>query len=191
MELLFLAFGSNLPFVNADVATQNALGRIFERRFYAGYEERRCGESIEGLVTAAQNAGLSLNKARVLSITHQGFSVFGLVNAEWVRESGRLLPGTENAGRRYEMGERNWHFHVILLYDGLIFDFDFGNEPQVFTVRDYFEQMFLNESREPGYGKHYVGRDEKRKNYQIEIRPALSSNRVERNLSLGEFLRNP
>ena len=172
----------------ADSATIGRLTQLFERSFFSHYEAGRCGDNITQLVQMAQSQHLNLDGGFILLIQNQGYSTFGLVNAEQVRGAGRLIPGLPANERRYEVGEKNWYHHVILYYDGVIFDFDFGNEPRVLAARDYFEQMFLNEKRQPGFGGFYVGREEKLKNYKIELQNAIRPDSPETSHSLGEFL---
>jgi len=187
-QLILLVSGAGLHRTWADEVSQRRLKLIFEQQFYSQYEQGKCGDNILGLLREAQAQKLPLDGARIIQIQNKGFTVFGLVNAEWVREAGRLIPGLPANERRYEVGERNWYHHVILYYEGLIFDFDFGNEPRVISVQDYFEQMFLNEKRNPDSRGTYVGREEKLKNYELALSNPSRPSVPESVLSLGHFL---
>jgi len=176
----------------SDPATLRGLTRLFQSQFDIGYEEGRCGDNILGLAHKAREQALSIDDARVLVIVNKGFSVFGMVNVEYARQAGRMLPGSTRENPQYDPGERNWYHHVVLLYDGQIFDFDYGNSPRVEPAAAYFERMFLNDIKNPGYGGHYAGRDEKLKHYEVEsrsVREALEQSRnPARVTSLGALL---
>ena len=156
------------------LASVQDLTKIFETNFDKHYSYGRCGDNIMRLLAAARKEGIALYSAQIVEIENGGFSVFGMVNAEWVRESGKLNPLREDGGRRNLPGERNWYHHVVLEMDGYIFDYDFGNEPMILTKQEYFSKMFLDEVRE-GYGTFYVGAEEKKKTYKITLRNAIET----------------
>lgn len=140
---------------------------LFTKSFYTHYESGRCGDNIIGLLSEAHEQGIDISKARILEISNKGYSVFGLLNVEFARESGRRNPDYPNSGLANLPGERNWYHHVVLEHNGLIFDFDFGNTPSVVSVADYFEKMFLIEKKREEGGNFYVGREEKLNKYAI------------------------
>ena len=154
--------------VQADPRTLSQLRTLFSDHFYSGYTEGRCGENILQFLELSRRNRLDLSQAQVLVIENKGYSVFGMVNVEKAREAGSAIRPTPSRAPLREVGERNWYHHVVLVYDGHVFDFDFTNEPTVTTVSTYFESMFLDEDQKPGRG-FYVGRDEKMKDYQLEI----------------------
>ncbi len=154
---LIISFLSLGLFANAD----SYLVEEFQKTFTTHYKEGRCGENILNLLQRAQNKGITIDNANILEISNEGFSLFGLINAEFARQSNR------------EPAEKNWYHHVVLEQNGFIIDFDFGNSPVVTTVQEYFEKMFLNDKK-TSYG-HYIGRKEKLENYEILIRPALET----------------
>jgi hypothetical protein len=178
---------------SADSARSRSLEANFKTSYFSAYEEGRCGDNILGFLTA--NRGLGLTDAKVLMIENKGYSVFGMLNVERAREAGGMIrPQPARAPFRKE-GEKNWYHHVVLLFEGRIYDFDFTNEPVVLPVAQYFEEMFLDEEPQPGYGGFYVGRDDKLNEYQIEVingADALdrgrNGNPVTRKFKLGEFL---
>jgi len=168
---LILGLFSYSSFANPDYY----LEKEFKSTFSTHYVEGRCGDNILGLLSRAESKGIKIENARILEITNKGFSLFGLINAEFVRQSNRAP------------SENNWYHHVVLEQDGYIFDFDFGNAPTISTVKEYFEKMFLNDIKQK-YG-HYVGREEKLKTYEILERPALETIIARRNKKAAPELR--
>jgi hypothetical protein len=134
------------------------LSEIFESVFQNHYNARMCGENIHQLIRAVKQSNLSLHDAKLIVIENKGFSVFGMVNAEYARD-----------GRRIGIaGEKNWYFHVVLESGGYIYDFDFGNNLEIVTIEDYFSKMFFEEDRSASYG-FYVGQEKKLKDYHLKI----------------------
>lgn len=167
LVLIALVLGVHSGTALAQTPASRALQSLFEQRFETHYEEGKCGQNILGLVEAAR--GLAIADAQVLLIENRGFSVFGMVNVESAREAGRAIRPQPARRPFREAGERNWYHHVILVFDGMVYDFDFTNRPTVLPVRDYLERMFLDEDPKPGYGGFYVGRDDKLKEYVFEV----------------------
>lgn len=162
----------------------------FTKTYGSHYVEGKCGLNILNLLDRSEADGDDIYNAHVLEITNEGFSVFGLVNAEWARGA---------AARGTQPGERNWYHHVVLEDDGLIYDFDFANEATVLPVKEYFEKMFLEEKKGDGWssGTFYVGREDKLKTYKIVVRPGKETLEAHRSrkpspekqtLKLGEYL---
>lgn len=137
----------------------------FKKTFESHYEAGKCGPNIVSLLQRASSQGINISKARILEIENKGFSVFGMLNAEYARES----------GPHGSAGETNWFHHVILEKDGLIYDYDFGNSPQIVSTKEYFEKMFLVEKKKAEGGDFYVGREEKLKTYEITIKSATET----------------
>ena len=175
------------------------LVKHFTSTFNSNYEASRCGDNILQLLERAEKLQINLNGARIIEITNTGNSVFGMVNAEFARESGRLNPQYPASGFRNLPGETNWFHHVVLEKDGLIYDYDFGNNPKVVPVRTYFEKMFLTEKKRSEGGDFYVGPEEKLKYYELLLRPGIETLHSRRNrqvsptekvLKLADFLRD-
>jgi len=118
---------------------------------------------------------VDLSNASIIEIRNSGLSVFGLVNAEYARASGSVNPSYPVSGLKFHPGERNWHNHVILESEGIIYDFDFGNSPQPITTSAYIEKMFLNEKTREEGGEFFVGREEKIQTYQVYKRSILET----------------
>jgi len=176
-----------------------ALFNQFKKDFSKNYVENQCGSNILGFLGRAEKSGQKIYNAHILEISNKGFSLFGLINAEFARESGRLNPNSASDGMRNLPGETNWYHHVVLELDGEIYDFDFGNQPKVVSVKDYFEKMFLDDKKPSEGGDRYIGREEKLKTYEILVRPGLetirarSENRVspiKETLRLNEYLKD-
>jgi hypothetical protein len=161
---------------NVSFAQKNSeLLRQFKTDFTKHYVENQCGSNILGFLGRAETKGININNAHILEISNKGFSLFGLINAEFARESGRLNPNSGIDGIRNLPGETNWYHHVVLEMDGEIYDFDFGNSPVVLPVKAYFEKMFLDDKKASEGGERYIGRDEKLKTYEILVRPGLET----------------
>jgi hypothetical protein len=139
---------------------------LFMETFDSGYESGKCGLNIMGLIRAADQKGIDLSQVKLVQITNEGFSVFGMVNVEMAREGGRLNP----ARTQRLPGETNWYHHVILEVENYIFDFDFTNGPVVLTKQQYFDAMFFSEVK--GKDNHYVGRENKMKDYKVSVTDA-------------------
>jgi hypothetical protein len=129
------------------------LGEIFREGFVSMYAPGGCGNNILRLVMKAEEARIPLKDAQVVVLENEGGSVFGMLNVESARDA------------RWP-GEKNWYFHVILVHGGLVYDFDYTNDPIVDTIEDYFERMFLREERRPPDG-FLVGRDNKLDDYSV------------------------
>ena len=170
-----------------------ALTQQFRGEFYNQYRAGKCGQNVMELAERAAANGINISNARVLQIRNVGFSVFGLVRAEFARGSGPLANSPQPHGIRWYPGGTNWQFHAVLELDGLIYDFDFGNEPKVLRVAEYFEQMFLNEKENNPRAMFYVGRDEKLSKYEVTVVSAVDlvsrrSSPSEEVMSLGKYL---
>jgi len=137
-----------------------SLKPLFEDRFRTAYAPGRCADNILRLLVAARAAKIPLEHSRVLFIENLGGSLFGYLNVELARDEA-------------DPRERQWSYHVVLEHGGMIFDFDYTNQPRVDTIATYFERMFLDEDPKPLNG-FYVGRKWKLKEYGIQIHPALN-----------------
>lgn len=147
------------------VAQATNLDQIFSSSFISGYQSNRCGANIMALIDRADQAGVDLSRANILELRNNGNTVFGMLNAEYARNQGKLLPQPTSDGMKFEPGETNWEFHVVLELDGEIFDFDFGNKPVVANVQDYFDKMFLEEQK----GKFNVMPGQKLADYKVIV----------------------
>lgn len=164
--------------MNAFALKDPALFSQFKSDYQNHYREAQCGPNIMGFVRRAESKGHKLYNANIIEISNTGYSLFGLVNAEFARKAGRVNPNYARDGLSHLPGEKNWQHHIILEMDGYIYDFDFDNYPNILPVKAYFEKMFLTDKKKSEGGDHYVGREEKLKSYEIIIRPALETIRL-------------
>jgi hypothetical protein len=137
---------------------------VFHRRYFSSYESGQCGQNIMGLLDEARALGVDVTSARMLKITNEGNSVFGMVNAEQAR--GRRHVRT---GAQLPVWENNWYHHVVLEMDCQVYDFDYLNAPTVTPLPEYLESMFL---RELATGNIRVGREIKLQEYRVNVYPA-------------------
>jgi hypothetical protein len=149
-------------------ADLKGVSKIFQDTFWTShYEERFCGKNIEKLVRMAIDARLDLSGAQILQITDQSGWMFGMVNALQAREGGRLIVPAQTSPER-SPGEKNWYFHVVLLVEGKIIDYDFLSQASIYPIKDYMNAMFIPEKRvnDPAY------KMSKMKGYKIKAYPA-------------------
>lgn len=194
-----ISFVLLLSFTTSLFASVPEMSRLFGQTFTSNYVPGRCGDNIFRLVSAADNKGLNYYNANILIIENLGLSVFGMLNVEWARLSGALDPAyPATSPFRSLPGERNWYHHIVLEMDGVIYDYDFGNTPQVLSKADYFDKMFLKELKKDQGGKFYVGLKEKLTYYQVEVIDAREALRAKQTripqpkgvkMSLDEYLK--
>jgi hypothetical protein len=148
----------------------------FKDSFETGYEPRFCGKNIKNFVAKLPPA--EMEGAKVLGIENKGFSYFGMVRAMHARD-------TKGDGTPYAT-DRNWHHHVVLEKEGKIYDFDFGLEPKVLPVPEYFSQMFFVNDK-------HVKPEEKCKDYQVQVIEAAQyvsgKEDSSKKIRLGEYLK--
>lgn len=138
-------------------AFQPEIAILFETFYRHSYVANRCGENIENFLWSLEERGLLTRDAKLIRIKNLGGSLFGLVNAEFAREATRLGPG-----------ETNWGFHVAAEIEGLIYDFDFGNRPEIVSIANWIDRQWLIENPQPDPGYYRVGREQKANAYQVE-----------------------
>lgn len=144
----------------------------FRETFFTEYAARYCGRNIENFVSRLDPEVAENAKAIVLR--NEGFwQVRALQCRDW-KSSGELV-----------VRDKNYGFHCILEHQGKIYDFDYGIEPSVVPVKDYFETMFLSSSDQ------YVKPNDKVADYEVEVVPAQQFGKSERTstkMSLGQYL---
>lgn len=111
--------------LSTHAADLSALESLFVANYDKFYQERRCGENIERLYKEAQSRGLDLSNAVALKIVGSGF----------LETSGFY---TRDYPNRWKM---LGYFHVVLLADGYVFDFDLA-EPRVLSLEEYVRLQF-------------------------------------------------
>jgi len=130
----------------------------FRETFFREYAARYCGKNIQRFVTRMQSDDAA--QANVLTIRNEGGSWFGLVRALKARDARDTPDGVQ----LFE-NDRNWEFHVVLEHQGKIFDFDYGIQPKVVPVEEYFHTMYLA-------GDAHVPAQRKLDGYSIKVTPA-------------------
>jgi hypothetical protein len=116
--LLILSFSS----LSADV---ERLEKLFSKNYNSFYTPRFCGRNIEKFVNVANQKGVDLSGSCVDRIVGGGFL-----------ETSAFYSRT-NPNDRVMIG----YFHMVLVADGYVFDFDLG-EPVVLKLQDYVRLQF-------------------------------------------------
>jgi hypothetical protein len=164
MKLILSFFLALFTFSQISLASP-ALVAEFSESFSSGYREGRCGQNIADLLKRAQGKGIDIRGANVAVITNNGY----LLTTTHARNSGEKLanPQTEF---RFAPGINNFYFHVALEKEGQIYDFDFGNSPQVVSTKEYIRRMFWEEPAKT----EYTGMEslEWRQKYTVAFVPA-------------------
>lgn len=158
---------------------QITLDQLLAQRFYTdAYRSGECGTNIMKLVEEAHGRRLDLSRANMLKITSPGFVHLEGIRGYAARNQGQLIsPQTFRRDARYPEheilrtpGEKFWYHHVVLEKDGVIYDFDFLNEPTPKSVEVYFREMFY-----PSGLSGYAGRadfpDKVKDGYAVEVIP--------------------
>lgn len=139
------AFALVFALSNLAVASE-ILKSEFESTFYTHYVEGKCGRNTAALIERALAKGADMTGARVIVVTNDGYH-FSTTHR---RNAGDKLE-TPLPGIRFSPGIKNFFFHVLLEKDGLIYDFDFGNEPAVVSLEEYIRRMFWEEPERTQY----------------------------------------
>lgn len=139
------------------------LAEEFKSTWVSGYKAGQCGQNIMDLLNRAQAKGIDVSNARIVSFNNDGY----LLSVMHRRGAG--VPLEKPIGDiRSAPGIRNFYFHAVLEKDGLIYDYDFGNEPQIVPIQDYIRRMFWEE---PFPKQKYIIYDplKEREDYLIEF----------------------
>lgn len=124
-------------------ADLNKLNKLFKDTFWTIYQPNYCGRNIESLGAEAVDRRINLKNAFVMEIRNAGFDMFGMVAAISAREEGRLIEPKPSRPPFRHTGTNNWHFHVVMLADGYVYDYDFMNEATVLKLEDYLDRMYI------------------------------------------------
>lgn len=133
------------------------LKKLFENTWTSNYVERYCGLNIENLVSKAMDENIDLDGVQIVGLKDHGGWMFGMVSAVQARGATRFAPG-----------ERNWYFHVFLLADGKVLDYDFTNTAKLLSINEYMHEMYLPKEKW-GDAKY---KESKMKLYEFEFYPA-------------------
>ncbi|MBY0385175.1 hypothetical protein K2X05_08460 [bacterium] len=108
---------------------------VFVQTNEQSYRPLMCSDTIYQLVQNFKNKGFDLREAEVLMIKHK-----------WVPHE-PVLP--QKARRRYKdhvySQYPRWTFHVVLVWQHQVFDFDYTDELQVVPYDEYMAQMWKAE----------------------------------------------
>ncbi len=118
IALLLISFSS----IAADI---ESLEKLFTKNYNSFYTPRFCGRNIEKFVKVAHQNGIDLSNSYVAKIVGGGFL-----------ETSAFYSRT-NPNDRVMIG----YFHMVLVADGYVFDFDLG-EPAVLKLSDYVRLQF-------------------------------------------------
>lgn len=170
--MVFLICFLSMSFAFAD---DNKVKELFENTFYSDhYQESLCATNITSFVQLAHRSGIDVSRFNILYIDDFGELYPTGVKAYRARNQGSFLPDfhlyqpTNNKLPIKEAGEINWLIHVVLEVNGMIYDFDYTNEPKVVDVKSYFEDMFM--PRHILESSHIPNLSKKIKNdYTVEI----------------------
>lgn len=120
-----IILGLCLLSLSSFAADVKSLKNLFQDNYDNFYEQRYCGRNIQRLLTNAKAKNIDLTSAYVLKIAGGGF----------LETSGFYTRTDPN--ERAMLG----YFHMILVADGYVFDFDLY-EPLVLKLEDYIRLQF-------------------------------------------------
>lgn len=125
--ILLLLLASQFTFA-ADLPR---LRKVFQDNYNTLYTPRACGKNIDKLVKLADANKIDLTNSYYVVLNNPGF---------W------MLQAFSARGLKY--GDRqSWSFHVILVADNYVFDFDFNNRPTVVPFNTYIKEMFVPKAK--------------------------------------------
>lgn len=146
------------------------LDQAFRETFVSGYRGGACGQNINNLLELAKARGEKIESYTVLHLRNEGMSNLGLLMAEYARGEGSRLRTPVN-GINFDAGRKNWYFHIALLAGDKVYDFDFGNEPRVVSLREYIQTMFLTNYQAQPFPQ-YKDLNDKLDHIEVELIPA-------------------
>lgn len=103
------------------------LQSLFTANFNALYIPNKCGTNIDKFVKLADKNRIDLTNSYVVVLRNPGFWNLQAFSAR----------GTKPGDRQ------PWYFHVILIADDKVLDFDFTNTPKVVPFRTWVKDMFI------------------------------------------------
>jgi hypothetical protein len=151
VEAAFFHFGSNC-FANSSFSRGPAgLGvvsckSLFELRFAETFRDRNaycagfCDDNVHGFLLKLQKERIDLSQVRVLLLLYNS----AITTQEGALQSRSLKP---ESARSPESAPQGWTYHVLVEYQGRIYDFDYGLRPEAPLARDYFQKMWIGSWR--------------------------------------------
>ena len=103
------------------------LQKLFQENFRTLYVPNKCGTNIDKFVKLADKERIDLTNSYVAVLENPGFWNLQAFGARG------LKPGDRQP----------WYFHVILIADDKVLDFDFGNSPRVIPFKTWVKEMFV------------------------------------------------
>jgi hypothetical protein len=133
-NLFFLLFLLLLPLHSSFAST---LKQLFSENFYTIHKAGYCGQNILNFLKVADEKGIDLRGAEIINVDG------GWVSPLYVRNGGYTpkIPG--KAGVTFAPSEKLYYFHIFLIHEGHVYDFDYGNTPVVPKIGEYFKKMWL------------------------------------------------
>ncbi|MBL7714218.1 MAG: hypothetical protein JNL01_02045 [Bdellovibrionales bacterium] len=108
------------------------------------YTDGRCGPNVTRFIDILKNKRINIRGLQIVEIKDRGLSSLEGAHPYLARGRGSLQRNGPCAERGTRApGEAEWFHHVILTADGMVFDFDYTNNPTVVTLNEYFITMFL------------------------------------------------
>lgn len=136
---------------------------VFAGMFFGEYRAGRCYENSERLAQVILKEQGFESDLVLVKLQNKGIGTFGLVNAEKARSfvQGKLIAE-----------EKNWYEHWFVMDEkGTVYDFDFSFSPSPLPLKDYLEEMFLNEAEctTPSWTELCGGREDKLNEYWVTV----------------------
>lgn len=118
-------------------AFATTLETIFEDNFYTLHVPNRCGQNILNFLKLAQKENIDLSRAEIVNVQN------GWVEPQYVRNEGYSPKAPGPAGLTRAPGKRYYDFHVFLIHENKVYDFDYGNKPVVHSLQTYLKKMWF------------------------------------------------
>lgn len=139
---LHLLFVGLFLMSNAHAADLDGFSTLFAQHYKGSfYKQNKCGENIETLIRVALKQGIDVSGAELIYLENTGSWNFGLIDAHRAREQGPFVDPEVREERK--PGQTNWEFHIFLLVEGRVLDFDFDNQPKILPLNQYIPEMFF------------------------------------------------
>lgn len=111
--------------VNSFAADIPALKKLFKSEYNSLYQARFCGQNIENFIAKAKERRINLSNSYVAKIVGGGFLETSAFYTR-TKKDDRVMLG---------------YFHMILVADGIVFDFDLGKK-KILDLNSYFRLQF-------------------------------------------------
>lgn len=135
MKILALFFLIFIPFHSSFATT---LKQLFTENFYTIHRPGFCGQNIMNFLKLADEKGIDLRGAEIINVDG------GWVAPLYVRNEGYAPKVPGPAGLTHQPGEKFFYFHIFLVFEGHVYDFDYGNSPVMPKINEYFKKMWIS-----------------------------------------------